>query len=83
MLNTGDHMEDTMNVRCPYCNQSFNLNRDFVVQALAEAEEEGLKYYGVECFNCRKLVKVPLAQMRRAVPPQAAGDASSEEAADA
>lgn len=59
-----------MNVRCNYCRQSFNLSRDFMVQAIAEAEEKRQKYYGVECFNCRKLVKVPLAQLKRAVPSQ-------------
>ena len=68
-----------MNVRCSYCNQTFNLTREYVIQALAEAEEKGLKYHGVECFNCRKLVKVPLAQMRHAVPPQETGSEESAE----
>lgn len=58
-----------MNVRCNYCRQSFNLSREFMVQALAESEEKRQKYYAVECFNCRKQVKVPVAQLRRAVPP--------------
>lgn len=60
-----------MNVRCNYCRQSFNLSRDFMVQAVAEAEEKNQKYYGVECFNCRKLVKVSLEQLKRALPPEA------------
>lgn len=59
-----------MNVRCNYCRQSFNLSRDFMAQAVAEAEEKGQKYYGVECINCRKLIKVPLAQLKRALPPE-------------
>jgi hypothetical protein len=70
-----------MNVRCNYCRQSFNLSRDFMIQAVAEAEEKRQKYYGVECFNCRKLVKVPLAQLKRALPPEAVeeeAEASSE-----
>lgn len=58
-----------MNVRCPFCNQTFNLARDFVVEALAESEEKGQKYYAVECFHCRKLIKIPLAQMERFVRP--------------
>ena len=33
-----------MNVRCPYCNQNFHLRREFVAEALAEMEEEDLKY---------------------------------------
>lgn len=71
-----------MHIRCSYCNQSFNLTREFVTEALAEAEEKGQKYYGVECINCRKLIKVPLKQMRRYAAPPA--DASDEaEAASA
>jgi hypothetical protein len=39
------------------------------VEALAEAEEKGQKYYGVECINCRKLIKVPVTQMRHYAGP--------------
>ena len=67
-----------MNVRCNYCRQSFNLSRDFMIQAVAEAEEKRQKYYGVECFNCRKLVKVPLAQLKRALPPVEVEEETSE-----
>lgn len=59
-----------MNVRCPYCNQNFHLRREFVAEALAEMEEEDLKYYGVECFHCRKLIKIPRDQMRHFAPPE-------------
>jgi hypothetical protein len=41
-----------------------------MAQALAETEEKHQKYHAVECFNCRKQVKVPIAQMRRALPPE-------------
>ncbi len=59
-----------MNVRCNYCRQSFNLSREYMAQAVAEAGEKRQKYHAVECFNCRKLVKVPLMQMKRALPPE-------------
>jgi hypothetical protein len=59
-----------MHVRCTYCNRSFNLTRDYIVEAVAEAEAQKQKYTTVECINCRKLIKIPLAQMRRYVPPQ-------------
>lgn len=59
-----------MHVRCPYCNHSFNLSREYVAQSLAKAEKKGHKYHGLECINCRKLIKIPLAQMRRAVPEE-------------
>jgi hypothetical protein len=36
--------------------------------AVSESTDKGLKYHGVECINCRKTIKVPLAQMRRYIP---------------
>lgn len=57
-----------MHVRCTYCRQSNYLSRDFMIQALAEAQEHKLKYYKVECINCRKQIKVPVSQMKRFVP---------------
>lgn len=68
-----------MNVRCPYCRHSFNLSRDYLVQAVAEAEEKRQKYDSVECLNCRKQIKVPISQMKRFVPPPTE---SEEEATD-
>lgn len=68
-----------MHVRCNYCGQSFNLSRDYVVDALNKAEK-GQKYHAVECFNCRKTVKVPLVQLRHAVPSPPAGGAADAEA---
>jgi len=63
-----------MNVRCSYCRQTFNLNRDFIAQAVAEATEKQHKYVGIECINCRKLIKVPLKQMKRYAPRPEASD---------
>ena len=57
-----------MHIRCSYCRHSFNLSRDYLIMAVSESTEKGLKYYGVECINCRKTIKVPLAQMRRYIP---------------
>jgi hypothetical protein len=59
-----------MHVRCTYCNQSFNLSRDYVAEMVARAEEKGHKYHQVECINCRKMIKVPVEQMRRALPDE-------------
>lgn len=58
-----------MNVRCPFCRTSFNLSREFVAQAVAEADEKKQKHYGVECIKCRKVIKVSVKQMKRFVPP--------------
>ncbi len=57
-----------MHVRCTFCRHSFNLTRDFMVGAVAEANEKRMKYVQVECLNCRKQIKVPVAQMKRYVP---------------
>jgi DNA-directed RNA polymerase subunit RPC12/RpoP len=71
-----------MNIRCNYCRHSFNLSRDYLAQAVAEAEEKHQKYYGVECFNCRKLIKVPVLQMKHALPPQEVEEEEPAESAD-
>jgi uncharacterized protein with PIN domain len=70
-----------MNVRCPFCRTSFNLSREFVAQAVVEADEKKQKHVGVECIKCRKVIKVSVKQMRRFVPreveeaaPEAAPD---------
>lgn len=57
-----------MHIRCSYCRHSFNLSRDYLSQAVAEAAEKKRKYAPVECLNCRKLIKVPVSQMKRYVP---------------
>ncbi len=59
-----------MNVRCSYCRHSFNLRRDFLAYAIAQASEKGQKHYAVECVNCRKMLKVSVREMRRYVPAE-------------
>lgn len=39
-----------------------------MAQAVAEATEKHQKYHSLECINCRKQIKVPVAQMKRYVP---------------
>ncbi len=57
-----------MHVRCSFCRHSFNLSRDYLAEAVAEATEKRQKYHGIECPNCRKLIKVSIQQMKRYVP---------------
>lgn len=57
-----------MHIHCSFCRHSFNLGRDYIVQAVADAEENNHKYHGLECPKCRKLIKVSLKEMRRYVP---------------
>ncbi len=67
-----------MNVRCSYCGHTFNLSREFMTQALAEATEKHHKSVSVECINCRKQIKVSTSQMRRFVPLPEVTDAEPE-----
>ncbi len=57
-----------MNVHCSYCRHSFNLGREYIAQAVAEAEAAGQKYHAVECPKCRKTNKVSIRQMKPYVP---------------
>ena len=65
-----------MNVRCNYCRHSFNLSRDYMVQAVAEAEEKKHKHDAIECPKCRKMIKVPMKQMKRYVPKPEVSESS-------
>lgn len=64
-----------MNVRCPYCRQSFNLARDYLAHAIAEADEKRQKYHAVECVSCRKTIKVSIKQMRPYAPAPSSDEA--------
>lgn len=63
-----------MNVRCNYCGNSFNLGKDYIVQAIADAKEKKQKYNAVECIKCRKTIKVPIKQMQRFAPKSVDND---------
>lgn len=71
-----------MNVRCSYCRHSFNLTRDFLAYAIAQASEKGQKHYAIECANCRKTLKVSVREMRRYVPTETPEPAETAEAAE-
>lgn len=70
-----------MHIRCSYCSQTFNLGRDYMVQALEKSERKGHKYVAIDCINCRKQIKVPVQQMRQQLPVLDESDAG--ETADA
>lgn len=63
-----------MNIRCNFCGHSFNLSREFITAAVADAQSQKQKSVAVECVNCRKLVKVSARQMQRFVPRTAASE---------
>ncbi len=59
-----------MNVTCTFCRHSFNLNRDYMIQAVSKAAEKKHKSHAMECPSCRKTIKISIKQMRRFVPRQ-------------
>ena len=71
-----------MHIRCSYCRHSFNLSRDYLAQALLEVEEKRQKYHMVECINCRKKIKIPVAQMKRYAPVQDSAEENKPESED-
>ncbi len=63
-----------MNVRCNFCGHSFTLSREYMQKAVADAQEKKQSYHGLECANCRKLIKVSIKQMRRYVPRESTAE---------
>jgi hypothetical protein len=48
-----------------------------MAQAVAEATEKHQKYHSLECINCRKQIKVPIAQMKHYLPAPVDDDSES------
>ncbi len=57
-----------MQIRCQRCGWSSNLSREFIQNAVQQADEQKLKHYPVECAKCRHDIKVSVQQLRRFVP---------------
>jgi hypothetical protein len=51
----------------------FTLSREALAAALDEIEKSPAKHYNVECPKCRRQVKVPVRNLRRAQPPDTEG----------
>lgn len=63
---------------CYKCQWSWSLNNETVKAAL-DSLEPGATYYGLECPKCRRINKVPIKQLKRALPRQATKDTPKEE----
>ena len=59
-----------MQARCQRCGYMFTLSREAVTAALEEVKESQAKHYNVECPKCRRLVKIPVKNLRRGQPGQ-------------
>jgi len=58
-----------MNMRCYRCGWSFSLSREAVGAALANASAPGAKHHVEHCPRCRQVLKIPLDQLKRSLPP--------------
>jgi len=59
-----------LNVKCYRCGKSFALDVDLAASWLAEHKEERPKHYPAQCHFCRRVVKVPVQQLRRHLPTE-------------
>lgn len=57
-----------LRTRCPYCGRPFSISREEAGAILAQALAENARYGTRECPFCRRLVKIGLAELRRAAP---------------
>lgn len=60
-----------LRTRCPYCGRPFSISREEAGAILAQAMAENARYGTRECPFCRRLVKIGLAELRRAAPAPA------------
>ena len=58
-----------MNARCYRCGWSFTLTRETIAAAVANADPQGDKFHVEPCPHCKQAIKLPLDQLRRALPP--------------
>ena len=56
-----------LKVTCYKCQWSWSLNNDAVKAAL-DALEPDATYHAIECPKCRRINKVTVKQLRRALP---------------
>lgn len=56
-----------MNTRCYRCGWSFSLSREVIENAVANAGNDNI--HVEHCPRCRQVIKIPIQQLRRALPP--------------
>jgi hypothetical protein len=58
-----------MNARCYRCGWSFTLSREAIVAAVTAADAQGDTFHVEPCPRCKQAIKLPVDQLRRALPP--------------
>jgi hypothetical protein len=74
-----------MNARCYRCGWSFSLSREVIAAAVTAADARGDTFHVEPCPRCKQAIKLPLDQLRNALPPgwTPASPAAEEPAAPA
>jgi hypothetical protein len=57
-----------MNARCYRCGWSFSMSREAIAAAVTAANAQTDKFHVEPCPRCKQAVKLPLDQLRRALP---------------
>jgi hypothetical protein len=58
-----------MNARCYRCGWSFTLSREAIAAAVTAADARGDTFHVEPCPRCKQAIKLPLDQLRHALPP--------------
>ena len=65
-------------IRCNYCRQLINLKTEQVREAVQEVEAKHETFYDLHCPKCRRLVKIPLRDLKKKLPVEAAAPPQGE-----
>ena len=57
-----------LNIKCFHCGKSFALDEALTSAWLEEHQGEHPKHYPAQCHFCRRVIKVPIRQIRRQMP---------------
>ena len=58
-----------MNIRCFRCGWSFSISRETAAAELASLGTDETRTHTIQCPRCRHALKIPVEQLRRAIPP--------------
>ena len=67
-----------LKITCFKCQWSWSLNRD-AAQAALDSLKPGDDYYAAECPKCRRVNKVTVKQLKRALPRAAAKNTTEKD----
>ena len=57
-----------MQLRCYQCSWSFSIGKDEIAAAVESLTASGGTHYDAPCPRCKRANKVPMEQLKRALP---------------